>query len=224
MPAPASPRVKLRREPKRGRYDRSVIDAVIDRALVAHVAFAADGQPYCVPTLCARAGDRVLIHGSSASRTLRGLSAGAQACLTATLVDGLVLARSAFEHSINYESVMVLGTLVAIEQPADKLEALRLFTEKLLPGRWDEVRVPTAKELKATSVLALAIDEASAKVRSGPPEIPPEDEGVDVWSGVVPVSMRYGTPIPCPQTDAARVPSPSALALVGRGSLPPAES
>lgn len=193
---PASPRVKLRREPARGRYDRATIDAVLDRALVAHIAFVAEGQPYCVPTLCARIGDRVLIHGSAASRMLRGLAAGAPACLTATCTDGLVLARSVFDHSINYASAMVLGELVAVTEPDDKLAALRAFTEKLVPGRWAEVRRPSAKELKATAILALAIDEASAKLRTGPPSS--ADPEVAAWAGVVPIVPGYGAPIPAP--------------------------
>jgi nitroimidazol reductase NimA-like FMN-containing flavoprotein (pyridoxamine 5'-phosphate oxidase superfamily) len=212
--APASPRVKLRREPKRGRYDRVDVDRILDRALVAHVAFVSDGQPFCIPTLCARVGDSALIHGSSASRMLRGLSAGAPACLTATLTDGLVLARSAFEHSINYESAIVLGQLEAVTDPEAKRAALQAFTEKLLPGRWDEVRQPTAKELKATAVLSLAIDEASAKVRTGPPETPPEDEDVAVWAGEVPILTRYGAPVTAPDIPPGTEISPSVARLL----------
>jgi len=220
MTHPASPRVALTREPKRGRYDRATIERVLDRALVAHVAFVSDGQPYCVPTLCARVGDQVLIHGSSASRTLRGLSAGAPACLTATLLDGLVLARSVFEHSINYESVMVLGTLTAVTSPEAKLAALPRFTEKLVPGRWAEVRSPTAQELKATAILALAIDEASAKVRTGPPETPPADAAVQVWAGEVPVRLSYGAPVPAPDLPEGLEASASVRRLLER---PPGE-
>lgn len=193
---PASPRVKLRREPSRGRHDRATIDAVLDRALVAHIAFVSEGQPYCIPTLCARIGDRVLIHGSAASRMLRGLAAGAPACLTATCFDGIVLARSVFNHSINYASAMVLGELHPVTDRDEKLAALRAFTEKLVPGRWAEVRQPSAKELKATAVLALDIDEASAKLRTGPPST--EDPEVEAWAGVVPVLTTYGEPIASP--------------------------
>jgi nitroimidazol reductase NimA-like FMN-containing flavoprotein (pyridoxamine 5'-phosphate oxidase superfamily) len=216
MTAPATPRVKLRREPKRGRYDRASVDRILDRALVAHIAFVSEGQPFCIPTLCARVGDRALIHGSSASRMLRGLSAGAPACLTATLTDGLVLARSAFEHSINYESAIVLGTLEAVTEPEAKRGALEAFTEKLLPGRWEEVRQPTAKELKATVILSLEIDEASAKVRSGPPETPPEDEDVDVWAGVVPIRTVYGDPVTAPDVAPGTPVSPSVARLPAR--------
>ena len=219
MTQPTSPRVKLRREPKRGHYDRATIDRVLDRALVAHVAFVSDGQPFCVPTLCARVADRVFIHGSSASRMLRGLTAGSSACLTATLTDGLVLARSVFEHSINYESAMVLGTLTALEDPADKLVALEAFTEKLLPGRWSEVRSPSPQELKATAVLAMAIDEASAKVRSGPPEIPPEDADVAAWAGELPIVTGYGPPVAAPEVAPGTALSPSVARLIaGAGS------
>ncbi len=214
MSRPASPRVKLRREPKRGHYDRATIDRVLDRALVAHIAFVSDGQPFCVPTLCARVGDRVFIHGSSASRMLRGLTAGSSACLTATLTDGLVLARSVFEHSINYESAMLLGTLTALDDPAGKLVALEAFTEKLLPGRWSEVRSPSPQELKATAILTMAIDEASAKVRSGPPEIPPEDAAVTAWAGELPIVTAYGAPVTAPEVAPGTAVSPSVAALL----------
>jgi nitroimidazol reductase NimA-like FMN-containing flavoprotein (pyridoxamine 5'-phosphate oxidase superfamily) len=216
MTAPATPRVKLRREPKRGHYDLAAVHRILDRALVAHIAFVSEDQPYCIPTLCARIGDRALIHGSSASRMLRGLTAGAPACLTATLTDGLVLARSAFEHSMNYESAIVLGALEAVTDPDAKRAALRAFTEKLLPGRWDEVRQPTAKELKATAILSLVIDEASAKVRSGPPETPPEDADVDVWAGVVPIHTVYGDPVTAPDIAPGTPVSPSVARLPPR--------
>lgn len=209
---PVSPRVKLRREPSRGRHDRATIDAVLDRALVAHIAFVDDGQPYCVPTLCARIGDRVLIHGSAASRMLRGLSAGAPACLTATCVDGIVLARSVFNHSINYASAMVLGELVAVTDTDEKLAALEAFTEKLVPGRWAEVRPPSAKELKATAILALRIEEASAKLRTGPPSS--EDPEIDAWAGVVPILAGFGEPIPTPDQAPDRALAPSVARLL----------
>ncbi len=209
---PASPRVKLRREPSRGRHDRATIDAILDRALVAHVAFVSEDQPYCIPTLCARIGDRVLIHGSSASRMLRGLAAGAPACLTATCTDGIVLARSVFNHSINYASAIVLGELVAVTETDEKLAALHAFTEKLVPGRWDEVREPSAKELKATAILALRIDEASAKVRTGPPS--DEDPEVEAWAGVVPIDTVYGEPIASPDQAGDLALAPSVARLI----------
>src|ERR1700733_8807923 len=156
-------RTKLSRNPARGRHDRETIDAILDEALIAHVGWVHDGRPVVIPTLIARDGDDVLIHGSSASRTLRGLRDGLEACIEVTLIDGLVLARSAFHHSINYRSAILYGTLTEV---ADKDRALEIFTNKLIPGRWDHVRWPTRQELKGTAALALHIDEGSAKVRT----------------------------------------------------------
>jgi uncharacterized protein len=181
-------RIRVIREPQRGRYDRETIDAILDEALICHLGFEVDGQPYVIPTLHARVGDTVYVHGSAASRMLRHLAGGVRVCLTVTLVDGLVLARSVFNHSINYRSVVLLGTAQLVPHDG-KLEALRALTEQLAPGRWDEARQPTAKELKATWILALPIEEASAKVRVGPPEDDPEDEHLPVWAGVVPVHL-----------------------------------
>ena len=185
--------------PKRGAYDRSSIDAILDEALVAHLAFTAeDGQPYAIPTLHARVGDEVWVHGSSASRTLRTLGRGARACLTVTLIDGLVLARSIFNHSVNYRSVIVLGEARAVTDPEDKRAALAAFAERVAPGRWDDARQPTPSELKATLILALPLDEVSAKVRSGPPVDGDADHGLDVWAGVVPIRLVHGEPVPDP--------------------------
>jgi uncharacterized protein len=190
---------RVRRQPSRGRYDRASIDAVLDKALVAHVAFVDDEQPYCIPMLYARAGDRVYIHGSSASRLLRTLAAGAPACLTATTLHGLVLARSVFEHSANYESVALFGTFCEVEDPDERLAAFEAFTNKVLPGRWDEARHPNRKELKATRILALTIDVASAKMRSGPPtDDDSEDASLDVWAGELPIVTTFGEPVPSP--------------------------
>ena len=198
-PVAPSPRTRVRREAHRGAYDRASIDAVLDAALVCHLAFTDDGQPFAVPTLHARVGDVVYVHGSAASRALRILRAGAPACLTVTLVDGLVLARSVFEHSINYRSVMILGSLREIDDPDDKLAALEAFTNKLVPGRWAEARQPTGQELAATSILALPITEASAKIRSGPPEdADTPDGGLNVWAGVLPIQTGWASPIPDP--------------------------
>jgi nitroimidazol reductase NimA-like FMN-containing flavoprotein (pyridoxamine 5'-phosphate oxidase superfamily) len=181
-------RTRVRREPHRGRYDRETIDAILDEALVSHLGFAVDGQPFVIPTLHARVGDLVYVHGSAASRMLRGLAGGLPVCLTATLFDGLVLAKSVFNHSVNYRSCVVLGTATRV--PDDEKEAaLHALTEQLVPGRWDEVRGPTAQELKATWILALPIEEASAKVREGEPEEEPEDEDLPYWAGVVPVHL-----------------------------------
>jgi nitroimidazol reductase NimA-like FMN-containing flavoprotein (pyridoxamine 5'-phosphate oxidase superfamily) len=187
-----SERARVRRAPARADYDRATIDAILDEGLVAHLGFAVDGQPYVVPTLHARIGDEVFIHGSAASRMVTMLGAGLPACLTVTLIDGLVLARSAFHHSMNYRSVVVLGTARFVEGPEERAAALEAFTEKLLPGRWDEVRPPSRQELKGTRVLALGLDEASAKVRSGGPVDDAEDYGRDAWAGVVPLRLTPG--------------------------------
>jgi uncharacterized protein len=194
--APASDRTRVRREPQRGVYDRATIDAILDEGLVCHLGFAAEGQPYVIPTLYARIGDEVYVHGSSASRMLRTLHAGVDACLTVTLVDGIVLARSIFNHSINYRSVVVLGRAVAVADAGEKLQALEAFSARLLPGRWADVRAPTATELKATSILRMPLDEASAKVRAGPPTDDEDDYGWPVWAGVIPLAVVAGDPVP----------------------------
>jgi uncharacterized protein len=191
-----TPRTKLRRAPQRGAHDRPTIDAILDEALIAHVAWVQDGRPVVIPTLIARDGDDVLIHGSSASRTIRGLRQGLEACVEVTLVDGLVLARSAFHHSINYRSVILYGTL---EEAPDKEHALEIFTEKLIPGRWEHVRWPNPKELKGTAALKLRIEEGSAKIRTGPPVDDDEDYELDAWAGVVPLTLTVQAPEPDPQ-------------------------
>ncbi len=181
-------------------YHRASIDAVLDAALICHLAFTDGGQPFAVPTLYARVGDLVYVHGSAASRALHILRDGAQVCLTVTLVDGLVLARSVFEHSINYRSVMILGSMRGVDDRDDKLAALKAFTEKLVPGRWAEARQPNGQELVATSILALPITEASAKIRSGPPEDADSADGaLMVWAGVLPLHTGWASPIPDPK-------------------------
>jgi nitroimidazol reductase NimA-like FMN-containing flavoprotein (pyridoxamine 5'-phosphate oxidase superfamily) len=182
--------------PARADYERETIETILDEALVAHVGFSVQEVPYVIPTLHARVDDKVYFHGSSASRTVRALAAGAQMCLTVTLLDGLVLARSAVHHSVNYRSVVVLGQARAIEEPVEKMAAIEAFTERLIPGRWDEVRPPTAKELKAIQVLSLPLEEASAKLRTGPPVDEEEDYSLDTWAGVVPLRTIAGAPIP----------------------------
>jgi hypothetical protein len=191
-----TPRTKLRRLPKRGAHDRPTIDAILDEALISHVGFVFDDKPAVIPTLHARLGDDVLIHGSAASRMLRALTTGVDLCLTATLIDGLVLARSAFHHSVNYRSVVLYGQAHVVSEPDEKEQALEAFTERLLPGRWAEVRWPTRKELKATTVLKLPIEEGSAKVRTGPPIDDEPDYALDVWAGVVPLTLVRGEPVP----------------------------
>ena len=195
-PAP-SPRARVRRLPERGRYDHEAIESVLDAALVAHLGFVSDGQPFVIPTLHARVGEHVYVHGSAASRTLRTLSGGIAACLTVTLLDGIVLARSVFEHSINYRSVVVLGTATPVVEREEKLAALEAFTEKLLPGRWAEARPPSAKELTATAVLRMPLDEASAKIRDGGPEDgATSDAQLDVWAGHLPLVVTALDPVP----------------------------
>lgn len=184
--APSS-RVRLRRRRERGSHEREVIDAILDEALVAHVGIAGgDGEPLVIPTLHARQGDVLYLHGSAAGRTMRALCSGAPACVTVTLIDGLVLARSAMHHSANYRSAILLGSARAVDDPAEKHEAFRAIVEHIVPGRWDDVRPPTANELKATAVAAMSIDEASAKVRSGGPVDDEEDYSLDAWAGVIP--------------------------------------
>jgi uncharacterized protein len=207
MPNPPSTRTRIRRVPARAVYDREAIAAILDEALVAHVAFAIDGQPYAIPTMHARVGDALYFHGSAASRTIRALSAGTPACLTVTLLDGLVLARSAFHHSVNYRSVVVLGNARPVEGPDERLAALRAFTEQLVPGRWGEVRPPSPAELKGTRVLAMTLDESSAKIRGGPPVEEPEDCARAVWAGVIPLRARAGVPIASPSPVPGIVPS-----------------
>ena len=217
-PAP-SPRTRVRRLPKRGVYDRAQVEAVLDAGLVAHLGFEHDGQPYVIPTLHARVGDRVYVHGSAASRTLRELAAGISACLTVTLIDGIVLARSVFEHSMNYRSVVVLGTAVAVTEREEKLIALEAFTEKLLPGRWAEARSPNRTELKATSVLRLPLDEASAKIRTGGPDDgDTPDAALDVWAGHLPLVVRALEPVPDPALRPG-IPVPDALRDYRRAGL-----
>lgn len=196
MTIPPSKRTGVRRMPARGSYDRETIYSILDEALVAHLGFAIDGQPYVIPTLHARIGDTVYFHGSAGSRTLRALGAGMPACLTVSLIDGLVLARSALHHSANYRSAVVLGQARAVQSPDERRAALRAFMERLIPGRWDEVRAPTDKDLRVTSVLCMPLAESSAKVRSGPPLDDEEDYSLDVWAGVIPLAVRASKPIP----------------------------
>jgi uncharacterized protein len=192
-----SERTRIRRLPEKAVEDVAVLHAILDAARVAHVAFVHDGHPVNIPTGCARDGDRLLLHGSTGSRLFRGLAAGAEVCATVTLLDGMVLARSAFESSMHYRSVMVFGT--ASELRADeKLSALRAMSEAWLPGRWDTLRPPTAKELAATMVLTLPLEEWSAKVSDGPPTDPPEDLDAPVWAGVLPIVTSYGEPVSAP--------------------------
>ena len=206
-----SDRVRLKRKRERGRHDRDTIDAILDEAPIAHVGFVDDtGQPFVLPTLHARDGDVVYLHGSTASRTLRALRAGAPVCLTVSLLDGLVLARAAMHHSANYRSVMLLGETVTVASDEEKLSALEAIVEHIVPGRWSEVRAPTAKELKATSVLALPIEEASAKIRTGPPMDDEQDHALTAWAGVIPILSQAGEPQPDPRLSPGTLPPRSA--------------
>ena len=188
-------RTQVKRLPKRGAYDKKQVHAILDEGFVCHVGFAVDGQPFVIPTGYARSGERIYIHGSAASRMLRTLDGGIDVCLTVTLLDGFVLARSAFHHSMNYRSVVVLGKARLVNDPIEKREALRCFTNHVVPGRWEEVRQPTDQELKATIVLALPLEEVSAKVRTGPPIDDEEDYSLPIWAGVVPVRTHVGEPL-----------------------------
>ncbi len=211
----ATARTTLRRLPERGRFDFATLAAVLDEALLCHVGFVIDGQPFVIPTLYGRVGRRLYLHGSAASRMLRTLASGVPVCVTVSLVDGLVLARSAFHHSANYRSVVVLGVARPVEEPEEKLRALRAISDHVLPDRWDEVRAPNAKELKGTSVLALDVEEASVKLRSGPPGDDEEDYALDCWAGVLPLRLSAGTPLPDPRLRPG-IPVPPSVAAYTR--------
>ena len=189
-------RTQVHRLPKRAVYDKAQVHAILDEGFVCHIGFVVDGQPFVIPTNYGRGGERLLVHGSSASRMLRNLDKGVDLCLTVTLVDGLVLARSAFHHSVNYRSVMVLGKARMITDSQEKLAALRIITNHIVPGRWDEIRQPDERELKATSVLSLDLDEVSAKVRTGEPVDDEEDYALPIWAGVVPLRCLPEQPLP----------------------------
>lgn len=188
-------RTRVVREPNRGVYDREAIYKILDEGFVCHLGFSAEGQPFVIPTMFARVGECIHFHGSAASRTLRGLSERIPVCITVTLIDGLVLARSVFNHSMNYRSVVALGNAELIDDPAEKLAALKAFTEKILPGRWEDARQPNEKELKATIILKLALTEVSAKVRSGEVEDDAEDYALPVWAGIVPMRLVADAPV-----------------------------
>jgi nitroimidazol reductase NimA-like FMN-containing flavoprotein (pyridoxamine 5'-phosphate oxidase superfamily) len=194
-------RTRVTREPERANYERATVYQILDEGLICHVGFMVDNQPFVIPTGYGRSGDNLYIHGSAASRMLRNLDQGIPVCVTVTLLDGLVLARSIFNHSMNYRSVVVLGTAVAVENPAEKLQALRTLSEHILPGRWNESRQPNQRELKATLVMRLPITEFSAKIRSGPPIDNEEDYSFPTWAGVVPLQMVTRSPINDPKMD-----------------------
>jgi nitroimidazol reductase NimA-like FMN-containing flavoprotein (pyridoxamine 5'-phosphate oxidase superfamily) len=188
-------RTKLKRLPKRGNFDRETIYGILDEGFICHVGFAPEGQPFVIPTGYARVDDKLYIHGSQASRMLRTLSRGVDVCVTVTIVDGLVLARSAFHHSMNYRSVVVFGRATLVEDREEKMAALRALSEHIIRGRWAEVREPTEEEMKMTTVLSLPLVEASAKIRTGPPLDDEEDYALPVWAGVIPLRLEAGEPV-----------------------------
>jgi len=191
-----TPRTRVVREAQRAVYDHDAVNQILDEAFLCHVGFVADGQPYVIPTSYGRDGNVLYLHGSAASRMLRNLEQGIPVCITVTLLDGLVLARSVFNHSMNYRSVVILGTATLVDDPAEKIAALRALSEHTLPHRWDDARQPNEKELKATSVLRIPIEEFSAKVRVGPPVDDEEDYAFPTWAGVIPLEIKAGSPIP----------------------------
>ena len=202
MPSfPITPRNRVRRLPKRGHYDRQSVYAIIDEALVCHVAFVSEGVPTVIPTLHARRGDDLLLHGARTSRMLQHVAAGNPVSVAITLLDGIVLARSVFHHSMNYRSVVLHGTGRLVESNEEKVGALEAFAEHIARGRWADARQPSRKELKATSVVAIPIEVAAAKIRTGPPLDDEEDYGLPIWAGVLPLAMRAGKAIPDPRLD-----------------------
>jgi hypothetical protein len=212
--APTS-RTRVVREPERGVYDRSTAYRILDEAFICHVGFEQEGQPFVIPTSYGRSGDDLYIHGSAASRMLRNLDQGISVCITVTLLDGLVLARSIFNHSMNYRSVVILGKATVVKDAEEKLKALRLLSEHILPGRWDESRLPNERELKATFVLRVPITEFSAKVRQGPPIDDEEDYDFKTWAGVVPLETVARPPIPDARCNPA-IPVPDYAAAYSR--------
>ncbi len=197
-----TPRTTVKRLAARGVYDHDAVLRILDEGLVCHMGFVVDGQPYVLPTAYARIDDRLYLHGSPSNRMLRTGKSGVGLCVTVTLLDGLVLARSAFHHSMNYRSVVLLGTAIEVEDPAEKAAAFRALVEHVAPGRFATVRPPTPNEITGTLVLRLPIDEGSAKVRTGPPIDDEADYGLPVWAGVIPLALRPGAPVPCPRLDA----------------------
>jgi uncharacterized protein len=205
---PRTQRTTLKRLPQRGTFERQQINEILDEGFICHVGFVVNGQPVVIPTGYARVGDALVIHGSQASRMLRQLAQGIDVCVTVTVIDGLVLARSAFHHSMNYRSVVVFGRARIIEDRQEKVSALAALSEHMIPGRWDEVREPNDRELQLTTVLSIPLTEASAKVRSGPPVDDEEDYELPVWAGVIPLQMMANAPIADPRLGANR-PTPS---------------
>jgi len=205
---PVTERTRLRRAHERGHFDRETVYRILDAGLICHLGYVVDGQPFVTPTSYWRDGNRVYVHGSSASRAMRAGESGVEVCITVTLLDGLVMARSGFHHSLNYRSVMMFGSAVLVGDRTEKLAALEAFMERIAPGRWDECRPVTEQEIKATTVLALELNDVSAKIRTGPPVDDEEDYALPIWAGVVPVRQVLGAPEPDPRMDPPR-PAPN---------------
>jgi nitroimidazol reductase NimA-like FMN-containing flavoprotein (pyridoxamine 5'-phosphate oxidase superfamily) len=203
-----TPRTTVRRLPDRARYDRETIHAILDEGLVCHVGFVEGGQPFVIPSAYARVGDRLVIHGSAASRMVKAMAGGAPACVTVTLLDGLVLARSGFHHSMNFRSVVVVGTATEVTEPAEKRRALDAIVEHVVPGRVASVRPPSENELRATRVVTLPLDEASAKVRTGPPKDDEADYALGVWAGELPLCLEPVEPVADPRLSPGIAPPP----------------
>lgn len=217
------PRTAVRRIPGRGRYERGEVYRILDAGFVCHVGFSVDGQPFVIPTTYWRKDNSLYFHGSTASRMLKNLSAGAPVCVTVTHVDGLVLARSAYHHSINYRSAVILGEAIPVLDEGEKVEALEAFVNSMVPGRWDDIRKPNAGELKATEVLKVSIREASAKIRTGPPLDDPEDIELDVWAGVIPLAQSAGLALSAPDLRPGIEAPPSVANCARRSSSSPAQ-
>jgi len=217
MTFPQTERTKLKRLPKRGHFDRETVYAILDEGFICHVGFNVNDQPYVIPTGYARAGDKLYIHGSQASRMLRSLAGGIDACVTVTIIDGLVLARSAFHHSMNYRSVLVFGRATVVDEPREKYEALVALSEHIVRGRWADAREPNEEELIQTTVLELPIEEASAKIRTGPPLDDEEDYALPIWAGVVPLKLVAGEPIKDPRLS-TEIPVPDYAARYKRST------
>ena len=215
MTFPQTDRTKLKRLPKRGHFDRETVNAILDEGFICHVGFVVDGQPFVVPTGYARVDDKLYIHGSQASRMLRSLAGGIDVCVTVTIVDGLVLARSAFHHSMNYRSVLVFGRATLVAEPKEKYSALLALSEHIVPGRWADVREPNEQEMKQTTVLCLPLEEASAKIRTGPPLDDEEDYALPMWAGVIPLRLTADEPVNDPRLS-AEIPVPDYAARYQR--------
>jgi nitroimidazol reductase NimA-like FMN-containing flavoprotein (pyridoxamine 5'-phosphate oxidase superfamily) len=221
MTEPPSDRTTVKRKPERADYDRTTVDRILDEGLICHAGFSSDGQTFVIPMIHVRIGDKVYLHGAPASRTLRALADGAEVCLTVTLIDGLVLARSAMHHSMNYRSVVLFGRASPVDDPAEKRAVLQALTDHLVPGRWADVRGPNDRELQRTRVVSVPIQEASAKIRTGPPVDDEADYDLPVWAGVVPLRLAPDTPIADPRLKPGVQPPGYAAHYHGPRGVPP---